>query len=293
MPVAGTTCPIGGGALAASASCTVAVQFAPQAAGSRTATLNFNDNASNSPQQVTLSGAGVAPPTLQVSPASLTFAPQAEGSPSAPQPVTITNAGNLSAGLSGITLSGANASDFTLGNPCAPILGAGKSCQLSVSFSPQISTSGGPQSATLNIPRATPPTVALTGTATQASISLSASSLNFAAVAEGAAASAGASMTLSVTNPATGVGAGALSFTSVSIAGGNNGDVILGNDTCIAGNVARGRSSPQAKLQISRWSFSQPTVLRRRFRWRARARHRAARAACPPGSQSASNSRPA
>jgi hypothetical protein len=79
---------------------------------------------------------------------------------------------------------------------------------------------------------------ALTGTATQTLISLSASSLNFAAVAEGVAASAGASMTLTVTNPAT--GAGALSFTSASIAGGNNGDFVLGNDTCIASNVAPG-----------------------------------------------------
>jgi uncharacterized protein YjdB len=57
------TCPISPSKLAAGASCTASVSFAPTAQGSRTGTLSFNDTASNSPQTVSLSGTG-NPPAL-------------------------------------------------------------------------------------------------------------------------------------------------------------------------------------------------------------------------------------
>src|SRR5438552_4729310 len=47
-----------GGSLAAGASCTVSVTFKPTASGTRTAALSITDNASGSPQKVTLSGIG-------------------------------------------------------------------------------------------------------------------------------------------------------------------------------------------------------------------------------------------
>lgn len=50
-----TTC---GGSLSASASCTVTVTFTPSNMGSRTANLNFTDNAAGSPQVVALTGTG-------------------------------------------------------------------------------------------------------------------------------------------------------------------------------------------------------------------------------------------
>ncbi|HWT88903.1 MAG TPA: choice-of-anchor D domain-containing protein, partial [Candidatus Angelobacter sp.] len=52
--------------LAAGASCTMSIKFTPAAAGTRTGTLTVNDNASTSPQVVTLKGTGVSstlPPT--------------------------------------------------------------------------------------------------------------------------------------------------------------------------------------------------------------------------------------
>ena len=51
-------CPVSG-ILAASASCTVNVTFTPAALGARTASLQFTDNASDSPQSVALTGMGV------------------------------------------------------------------------------------------------------------------------------------------------------------------------------------------------------------------------------------------
>ena len=47
-----------GSTLPAESSCFIDVTFTPQAAGSRTATLSVNDNATNSPQTATLSGTG-------------------------------------------------------------------------------------------------------------------------------------------------------------------------------------------------------------------------------------------
>lgn len=47
-----------GPSLAGGASCTVSVEFKPTAQGTRTATLDFNDDGGASPQTVALSGTG-------------------------------------------------------------------------------------------------------------------------------------------------------------------------------------------------------------------------------------------
>jgi N,N-dimethylformamidase beta subunit-like protein/HYDIN/CFA65/VesB family protein len=53
------TCPSGGNTLAVNASCSISVTFTPSAATSRSASVTVTDNASNSPQSVSLSGTGV------------------------------------------------------------------------------------------------------------------------------------------------------------------------------------------------------------------------------------------
>lgn len=239
----GTTCPISGGLVAIGASCTVMVQFAPQAVGaSENAVLTFSDNASGSPQQVLLSGTGTSAPNLQVSPASLAFAAQSTGTTSAAQIVTILNAGSATASISGISLSGTNAGDFAVTNPCAPTLAASKSCQLSVTFQPQLSGSPGPRSATLNIASGTPSTVSLSGEAVQASISIAPSntSISFGSAAEGTGVASGNVVTLQVTDNSTGTYAGALAVSSVVVSGTNNADFILGTDSCLNGSTAPG-----------------------------------------------------
>jgi hypothetical protein len=59
------TCPSSSSTLAAGDSCNINVTFTPTADGSRSASLTITDNASDSPQPVTLSGTGVVgmPPT--------------------------------------------------------------------------------------------------------------------------------------------------------------------------------------------------------------------------------------
>jgi hypothetical protein len=53
-----------GTSLVAGANCAISVTFSPQAAGARTAVIQITDNASNSPQMISLNGTGTAPPSI-------------------------------------------------------------------------------------------------------------------------------------------------------------------------------------------------------------------------------------
>lgn len=160
IATAGTSCPISGGIVIAQASCSVAVQLAPQTAGTKNASLSFADDAPGNPQQLPLSGTGTAAPSLQVSPPSLTFAAQSESATSAPQSATILNAGGAAAEISGIAISGPNADDFSAPASCTPnSVAAGKSCQIGVTFTPGTTTPG-VRSATLSVPTGNPPMIA-------------------------------------------------------------------------------------------------------------------------------------
>jgi Abnormal spindle-like microcephaly-assoc'd, ASPM-SPD-2-Hydin len=81
------------GALAAGASCRIAIIFTPAASGSRSATLSITGNASDSPQNVTLSGTG----------AGLALGPAAGSSSSATVQAGGSASFTLSIGGAGIT----------------------------------------------------------------------------------------------------------------------------------------------------------------------------------------------
>ena len=67
-----------GSSVAAGANCTISVTFTPAASGSRTASVSITDNASGSPQTVSLSGTGTAA-LASLSPTSLAFGNQSVG----------------------------------------------------------------------------------------------------------------------------------------------------------------------------------------------------------------------
>jgi hypothetical protein len=204
-----TPCPTGGGSVAAGASCTVAVYFAPASSGAQSANLSISDNASGSPQMVTLSGTG-ASPGIALSPASLNFGAQSVGTTSAAQSITLSNTGSGTLGVSGITLTGANSGDFAQTNNCPASLGAAASCMVSVKFAP---TAAGSRAAAISVADnapASPQAAALTGSGTVADVSLSASSINFGTQVAGATV---APVSLTVTN----TGAGALVVSGASL----------------------------------------------------------------------------
>ena len=147
--------------------CTVSVTFTPSATGSRSASLSFNDNASGSPQRVTLSGTGGAP-AVSLSDSSLTFTNQLVGTASAGQGLTVTNSGTANLAITSVGLTGSNASDFAKSaDTCAgATLTPNGTCTLSVTFTPSAT---GSRTATLSIndnAANSPQTVSLSGTGT-------------------------------------------------------------------------------------------------------------------------------
>jgi streptogramin lyase len=153
--------------LAANATCTIAVKFAPTTPGNDTASVSVTDNATGSPQGVTLSGTGTAPPApiASLTPASLSFS-TTNGTSSASQAATLSNTGNAALTISSITIGGANPSDFSETNNCGTSLAAGSICSITVTFTPASVTSF---SATLTVTdnaAGSPQTATLSGTGT-------------------------------------------------------------------------------------------------------------------------------
>ena len=110
----------------------------PTTAGTYSITVQVADSAGN--MYLANFSLTIAPsvPIANLSTTLLTFAPQASGTASATQTVTLTNTGNapLSIGGSGITISGANATDFAQTNQCPSSVAAGSNCPINVTFTP-------------------------------------------------------------------------------------------------------------------------------------------------------------
>jgi len=138
-----------GSSLAAGANCIVSVTFSPAAptVGARTTTLQFTDNASDtpaSPQNVTINGTGVAAPTLTPQP-MLTFAGTQPLNTPTTLAATLTNPNTVALSISSITASG----DFSVAsNTCGVSLGANSPCTINVTFTP---TAAGARTGTLTV----------------------------------------------------------------------------------------------------------------------------------------------
>ena len=108
--------------------------------GSRTATLNINDSAFGSPQQVSLSGVGTTP--LTISPGSLTFGNVNVGLQSPAQTITVQNNQSIAAPLTSFTFAG----DFQqapVGTTCGASLPGQSSCVVAVIAVPTVAGARG------------------------------------------------------------------------------------------------------------------------------------------------------
>jgi len=122
-----------GASLAGHSSCAVVVSFVPTQVGMENGTLIVSDMLRS--QTVTLSGTGVAPPSISASPTSLVFGTFSVGQTSPVQVVTLTNTG-------GVTLSNldfAVTGDFAIAagaGTCGLTLAVGAQCLVGVTFTP-------------------------------------------------------------------------------------------------------------------------------------------------------------
>ncbi len=135
-----------GNSLNPHSTCAISVTFAPQTVGAVAGTLTIADEYRS--QTVSLSGTGIAPPGVSLSPtSSLTFSAIGVGIASAPQTVTLTNNGGVPLQLQSPALTG----DFSIAsgsNTCGATLAVGSACTMQVIFTP---TAGGPRTGTLTM----------------------------------------------------------------------------------------------------------------------------------------------
>ena len=221
-----------GAAILPNATCTVNIAFAPTGTGSRTATLNFSDNAPGSPQSVSLSGTGTGP-TVGFSATGLTLASEPVGTTSPAQTETVTNTGNGNLVISAVAVAGANASDFTKGaDTCSgATVATSGSCTVNVTFTPSAS---GSRTATLTFTdnaSINSQVVTLSGTGETAAVGLSSPSLSFVPQVR---LTSSASQTETVTN----TGDLNLIISTVTLAGTNAADFAKSTDTCTGATVA-------------------------------------------------------
>jgi hypothetical protein len=223
------------GSVAAAGSCSISVTFDATAAGTRSAVLTVTDNASGSPQQVTLSGTGVGVPTATLSASSLSFGSGNIGVTSAAQSVTVTNSGTGALSISSTVLGGGNPGDFAIAsNSCGSSVAAGSNCSLSVTFR---ATAAGSRAATITLTdnsADSPQMITLTGTGVGVpGASLSTTALSFGSININSTAGA---QSVTLTN----TGTGALTLSIINLAGTNPGD--FGTTNNCGGTVAAGAS---------------------------------------------------
>lgn len=122
-----------GNSLPVSGSCTVQVNFTPQAAGPLSAFVQATATTGGT-VQATLSGAGLRPAALSVSPTSFTWPTEVAGSAGTSASFVFTNDGDVSTGTLSTVLTGAAYSVKT--TTCTGILAPQAPCTIDVTFAP-------------------------------------------------------------------------------------------------------------------------------------------------------------
>ena len=121
-------------------SCTVAITFTPTTMGTRTGSLLVTDDANNSPQNVSLSGIGIAP-IAKLSSTTVRFGTTSLGTTSAVQKVKVSNSGTAVLTINTVSASG----DFNETDNCAGrSIQPSSFCTVNAQFEPSVSgTIGG------------------------------------------------------------------------------------------------------------------------------------------------------
>lgn len=224
-----------GTSVASNASCTITVTFKPQASGSRPANVTFTDNATNSPQTVSLSGSGVYP-MLSPDPGTLKFGSVEVNYTSNKITSTLTNSGNVNLTISKIALSGQNPGEYTQTNNCIGTFAPNATCTITATFTPMAS---GSQNASITITDNTSSgsnTLTLTGSGGLPSATLAPTSDSFGSISVGSTSSP---MVSTLTNTSSSY---LLNVNSITITGTNANDFTPTNTCPVGKTLAAGAS---------------------------------------------------
>lgn len=164
LVVAGNSC--ANSSLAAGASCTISVQFAPMSPGAKAASLTVAGTPGGA-TAASLSGTGLTASQIVVAPTQQDFGSVAQGQNSSAVSFTVKNNGQQTSGPIVSTLVGANADQFVIASTDCTMLAANDTCVVVARFAPTLTSGVGPKNAQLNIvgtPGGSQP-VSLTGVA--------------------------------------------------------------------------------------------------------------------------------
>ena len=162
--------------LNASASCAITVTFTPMGKGVRTGSITVYDNATDSPQDVILTGYGETA-SATVAPALLDLGMQRVGTSSDPRSVTLTNISGIALRIDSISTP----AGFQQTNNCT-VVAPDQSCHLNVVFSPGAIGTYGETLIIRDDGVGSPRAIGLGGTGIQSVLSLDRNSIDFGAI---------------------------------------------------------------------------------------------------------------
>jgi hypothetical protein len=170
-----------GSGIGAGGSCTMTVVFAPTTTGVRYGAVTIEDSDGSSPQVLNLTGIGK---DVVIAPGILNFGSVEMGAVSPPQTITFTNKAASALGITNILIQdGAyhNYPDYSQTNTCGSSVPAGKSCKITVTFSPAAAGSrNGPLLIFDSDPATSPVSATMNGTGiAEPLVSLTPTSLSF------------------------------------------------------------------------------------------------------------------
>jgi len=120
-----------GASVAAAATCTLSVKFAPTALGHRTGTLTITDNAGGGSQRISLAGDG-SPAGLILTPPIINFGVQPKGDTSKAQTATLSN--NTGTAISDLAILASG--EYSETDNCGTALADGASCTVNITVTP-------------------------------------------------------------------------------------------------------------------------------------------------------------
>ncbi|WP_158788777.1 choice-of-anchor D domain-containing protein [Granulicella sp. L46] len=220
-----------GASLAAGSICTISITCTPETAGTQTANLGANFPSPTQQQSIALScaGATAAAPQATLTPSTASFGNVTSGTTNATQTFTLSNGGNASLMISGITLTGMNPSDFADTTACGSTLAPGTSCTIAVTFTPSATgsfsgslsvadnASGSPQTSSLTGTGTIPPDFTITATPSAQAVSRGGVATYTVSVT-----STNGSFTDAVALAAAGLPGGTITFSPVSVTPGSS-----------------------------------------------------------------------
>jgi hypothetical protein len=122
-------------------SCAIIFTFKPSTAAVESALVTVSAGSTAEAQTASLTGTGVSDPrvpfsAMTLSPSALNFGSQTQGTSSAPETLTVANAGAAPVMVSSVNIAGPNSADFTENNNCLETLAPHNSCAITFTFKP-------------------------------------------------------------------------------------------------------------------------------------------------------------